>query len=265
MLNTLFAIKQDMTQAWTKQGKRLAITKLKVDDNVVVGQQKCQARKANSTDLQQYPCYIFEIGFGKKKLKNVAKPLRERIKKSGFSFGLKQIKGVKVFLDEVEEAELEKIKPGQTIDPTQVIRVGDVVKVQGQTKGRGFAGVVKKFKFAGGPRTHGQSDRLRAPGSIGAGTDPGRVWKNKKMPGHFGAETRTVINLTVVYYDDSTQELWVSGPVPGHFGATVKIVKTAEQKKLELDLAASGIKEQQESAEKQEEKSAEEPTKKQDK
>ena len=204
-----------MSQAWSTLGKRLPITKLFVDDNCVlnVKQDQNQAFKA-------------EIAYGKKKLKNVAKPLREQISKSGFSSGFKQIRSVVVD---------ENIQSGKTIDIDQVLRVGDVVAVQGISKGRGFAGVVKQHGFHGGPRTHGQSDRQRAPGSIGSGTDPGRVWKGKKMPGHYGAETKTVLGLVVVHIDLEKKEIWLSGPVPGHRNSIVRVQKTGAKKELKLN------------------------------
>ena len=135
------------------------------------------------------------------------------------------------------------VKSGDTITVEQVLEVGDVVKVQGTTKGRGFAGGIKRHGFSGGPKTHGQSDRERAVGSIGAGTSPGRVWKGKKMPGHYGVDTQTVRGLTVVHVDAENQEVWLSGPVPGHLKALVRIEKLGTNKKIELDKKASGIKE----------------------
>ena len=119
--------------------------------------------------------------------------------------------------------------------------VGDVVAVQGTSKGRGFAGGVKRYHFHGGPRTHGQSDRQRAIGSIGSGTDPGRVWKGKRMAGHYGVESKTVKGLTVVYIDFDKRELWLSGPVPGAVNSILQIEKSGKKRDLSLDLAASGL------------------------
>jgi hypothetical protein len=92
---------------------------------------------------------------------------------------------------------------------------GSYVDVTATSKGRGFAGVVRRWNFRGGPKTHGQSDRWRAPGSIGAGTTPGRVWKGQKMGGHMGDATSTVRNLLVVAIDPSRHLLFVEGSVPG--------------------------------------------------
>lgn len=93
--------------------------------------------------------------------------------------------------------------------------VGDFVNVTGFSKGKGFTGVVKRWGFKGGPRTRGQSDRERAPGSIGQTTSPGRVWKGKKMAGRAGRKKVTVKKLKVVAIDEKNKILTVSGPVPG--------------------------------------------------
>jgi large subunit ribosomal protein L3 len=235
MLNTIFATKIGMSQAWSTAGKRLPITKLFVDDNCVL-----------DVEQDQDKTYLAKMAYGKKKLKNVSKPLREQISKSGFSSGFKQIKGVRAD---------ESIKKGETINIDQVLEIGDVVAVQGVSKGHGFAGVVKRHGFHGGPRTHGQSDRQRAPGSIGSGTDPGRVWKGKKMPGHFGTETKTVLGLVVVHIDLANREIWVSGPVPGHRNSIVRIQKTGAKKDIKLNGAMFGKKDDEKS-EIQNEKSA---------
>ena len=97
----------------------------------------------------------------------------------------------------------EQFEPGQYVD------------VSGVSKGRGFAGGVKRWGFHGGPKTHGQSDRHRAPGSIGAGTTPGKVWKGQKMAGHMGARNTSVLNLLVVQSDPTRNLLFVEGSVPG--------------------------------------------------
>lgn len=113
--------------------------------------------------------------------------------------------------------------------------VGDMVAVTGTSKGKGFAGVVKRWHFKGGPKTHGQSDRQRAPGSIGATTTPGRVLKGKHMAGRMGGRTVTVKNLHVVSIDPEKKELVVSGPVPGNFGDVLKIRKISAGSLKELE------------------------------
>ena len=118
----------------------------------------------------------------------------------------------------VEEGEKDKV-----IGIGDVFKVGDGVKVAGTSRGRGFMGVVKRWGFKGGPKTHGQSDRWRAPGSIGQGTDPGRVHKGKKMAGRMGGKRVTVRNLQVVKVDVEKQELWVAGVIPGNKGGLVEV------------------------------------------
>ena len=223
MLNQVYATKQKMTQVWTKSGKRLAVTCLSMSNNAVVGQ------KSENDQVTR-----LEIGFGKKKLKNMTKPLKSKLEKSGFSFGFTGMREVEVAADET-------MKPGDMIRVEQVLQVGDVVNVQGTTKGRGFAGAMKRHGFQGGPKTHGQSDRWRAVGSIGQRTTPGRVFPGKRMPGHYGVETQTVQGLVVLHLDSEKQELWLSGPVPGHIKGLVAVSKTGKTKTVEIDEKASGI------------------------
>ena len=113
---------------------------------------------------------------------------------------------------------------GAVIAPDAVLQVGSVVDITGVSKGKGRAGVVKLHGFAGGPRTHGQSDRLRRAGSIGQGTTPGRVYKGKKMAGRMGSDTVTMKNALVVAFDPATNLAWVTGPVPGHRDTMVRLV-----------------------------------------
>lgn len=101
--------------------------------------------------------------------------------------------------------------------------VGELVDVVGTSKGRGFQGGVKRYNFGGGPKTHGQSDRHRAPGSHGAGTTPGRVFKGSRGPGHMGNERVTVNNLTVAYLDPERNLIGVKGAIPGARGGLVMI------------------------------------------
>lgn len=124
----------------------------------------------------------------------------------------------------------EGVTLGSVITPTKIIAVGSVCSIQGTSKGKGFAGVVKRWNFAGGPRTHGQSDRLRAPGSIGQGTTPGRVLKGKHMAGHMGNDTVTMKKALVISFDPETNLATVSGPVPGAIGSLVRLEVVGEPK-----------------------------------
>lgn len=105
------------------------------------------------------------------------------------------------------------------------IKPGDEVRVTGVSKGKGFAGVVKKYHFSGGPRTHGQSNRERSRGSSGSGTTPGRVYKGKRMAGRMGGEKVMTKGVKVVEYDVENKMLVLNGAVPGFKTGTVKIVK----------------------------------------
>jgi len=104
----------------------------------------------------------------------------------------------------------------------ELFKEGEKVKVSGITKGRGFQGTVKRYNFAGGPRTHGQKNRYRAPGSIGA-TAPQRVVKGRRMAGHMGVDRVTIKNLTVVKVDKENNLLLLKGAVPGHRGTLLEI------------------------------------------
>lgn len=122
------------------------------------------------------------------------------------------------------------LKIGDKIAAKQVFKAGDVVDVVGVSKGKGFAGGVKRHHFKGGPRTHGQSDRERAPGSIGQTTTPGRVYKGKRMAGRMGHERVTLKNLRVVEVLDDL--LLVKGLVPGSRHTLLMIRKVSEDKKF---------------------------------
>ncbi|NJN43602.1 MAG: 50S ribosomal protein L3 [Anaerolineae bacterium] len=107
--------------------------------------------------------------------------------------------------------------------------VGDTVDITGTSKGKGFAGVMKRHGFKGGPITHGQSDRQRSPGSVGAGTSPGRVWKGSRGPGRMGDVRVTTQNLKVVLVDQERNLLGVSGSVPGAKGGLLLIKAARKQ------------------------------------
>lgn len=243
MLTDFYATKIGMTQAWTKSGKRLAITRCKAADLSVLGHITDSLSSTAQTDTQSEAptARLLEVAVGSKKLKNVAKPQRSRAEKAGIVTGMRSIKTLPISLDAASEAQTDVPAVGTQISVDQVLAVGDVVQVQGVTKGRGFAGAVKRHGFHGGPKTHGQSDRTRAVGSIGAGTTPGRVIKGKRMPGHFGVDTQTVKGLTIVHLDTQAKEVWLSGPIPGATAAAIRIRKTGESKPVDLDIEASGI------------------------
>ena len=119
---------------------------------------------------------------------------------------------------------------GQQLKSQEIFKPGDIINVIGLSKGKGYAGGVKRHHFKGGPKTHGQSDRLRAPGAIGTTTTPGRVYKGKRMAGRMGHEKVTVKNLMIVAVTDS--EIFVKGLIPGHINSFVIMKKVGESKKF---------------------------------
>ena len=118
------------------------------------------------------------------------------------------------FLREFLSVDLSDIEVGQEIK-SDLFKLGDLVKVTGISKGRGFSGAVRRYNFKGGPKTHGQSDRHRAVGSIGAGSSPGRVWKGTRKPGHYGVDKVTVRGLKIIHVDSTQDIVYVSGALPG--------------------------------------------------
>ena len=134
------------------------------------------------------------------------------------------------YLREMEADDIAAIEVGQEID-VSLFAVGDRVEATALSKGRGFAGGVKRHGFHGGPKTHGQSDRHRAPGSIGAGSTPGRVLKGLKMAGHMGNSKVTVRNLEVIESDPERNLLLVKGSVPGAHNSLVVVRKSGRKER----------------------------------
>ncbi len=131
------------------------------------------------------------------------------------------------------------VAEGDTLK-ADVFEAGERVDVVGTSKGRGFAGVVKRYHFNGGPKTHGQSDRLRRPGSLAAGTTPGRVFKGKRGPGRMGNDRVTSANVRVVLVDPERNLLAVDGSVPGPKGGMVIIKAARKQKTPGWAIASNG-------------------------
>ncbi len=214
MLSTFFGTKIKTSSAFDDKGNRLVVSLIKVDPMTVT--------QIKSEDKDGY--WSVQCAVSNKSHKSLSKPLKSHLK------GAKLDKAPR-FLREIKLSKEPELKLGEKILVSDVFTKGDQVKVTGVTKGRGFAGVIKRWGFHGGPRTHGQSDRERAIGSIGQRTDPGRVWKGKKMPGHYGTDTQTVRGLKVLDINEKTQQLMISGTVPGHIKSLLKITKTGTSKK----------------------------------
>lgn len=157
------------------------------------------------------------VGYGEKKEKNISKPVLGQFKKSNLS-PFRMIKEFKGF-----DASSTKIGDEIKVD---LFKEGEIIKVRGKSKGKGFQGVMKRHNFGGvGGTTHGQSDRLRAPGSIGASSYPSRVFKGQRMAGRKGFENVTVRNLKVIKVIPEENLILIKGAVPGSINSIVELIK----------------------------------------
>jgi large subunit ribosomal protein L3 len=205
MANAIFGRKVGMTQVFSAGGEARGVTVVEAGPCVVV-QIKTQERDGYDA---------IQLGFGQRKRVNDA--LKGHMKQLG------QFR----FLREVRVDDPNQYTVGQKLGVEQ-FEEGEIVDVVGRSKGKGFAGGVKRYHFAGGPKTHGQSDRHRAPGSIGSGTTPGRVRKGLHMAGHMGDDRVTVKNLRIFDTDTVRNVLLIEGAVPGGSNGLLRIRKTGK-------------------------------------
>lgn len=210
MINTILGKKLGQTQGFLEDGKRIPMTRIDVS-GIVVSQIKTSEKDGYEA---------VQLGYGM--TKKADKPTQGHSKKAGLSMTPR-------FFKETKADKIDGIELGSTINVEEVLSAGDIIDVTGTTKGKGYAGVVKRHHFKGGPKTHGQSDRHRAPGSIGQSTTPGRVYKGKRMAGRMGAVQATVKNLEVVEYADGI--LLVKGLIPGPISSIVTITRRGTNKK----------------------------------
>ena len=199
----LFAKKVGMTQIFDEAGKVLPVTILKTG--------LCQVSQIKTTSTDGYNA--IQVAYGEKALEKTNKPIRGHLKKvgdQGFrSFGEFHVKSP-------EEFELGQIIASDTFS------VGQKVRITGKSIGKGFQGNQKRHNFSRGPMTHGSKNH-RLPGSIGAGTTPGRVYPGKKMAGQLGGKTVTLKNTEVLYINAEENILVLKGSVPGKKNAVLKI------------------------------------------
>jgi large subunit ribosomal protein L3 len=195
-----------MTQLFQESGETVAITAIQAGPSVVT--------QVKSRDRDGYDA--IQVGF----IENKVKQSQLSSPQKGHLRGLENVR----YLREFRTDDISSVKRGDKVD-VGFLKHGDLVNVIGLSKGRGFAGVVKRHHFAGGPKTHGQTDRHRAPGSIGATTFPGRVLKGKRMAGHMGNRRVTARNLEVIQADPERNLLLVKGAVPGADGGLLVIEK----------------------------------------
>ena len=205
----LIGKKQGMTRLFTPEGDAFAVSVVSVSPNTIT--------QIKSQEVDGYSS--IQVTTGEKKEKHLNKPLNGHFKRKGINPG-EGLWEFKVNAEELAELEvgsqlfLEQFEEGQTID------------VQGKSKGKGFAGTVKRWNFKMQDATHGNSISHRAPGSIGQCQTPGKVWKGKKMSGHMGYERKTAQNLQIAQIDSTNNLLLIKGSIPGPTGSNV-ILKPA--------------------------------------
>jgi large subunit ribosomal protein L3 len=193
-------------------GRKLGMTRVFAEDGTAVP----------VTVIEAGPCHVVQVrdggvqlGFGARRPKTTTKAEIGHAKKAGLD-GAPRV--LRVF-----PVKGEAPAPGSQVK-VDIFSAGELVKVTGTTKGRGFQGVVHRYHFGGGPATHGNT-RHRKPGSISPGTDPSRVIKGKRMPGHMGAARHTELGLTVVKVDAERNLLFVRGAIPGSRNGIVTVAK----------------------------------------
>jgi len=208
-IDGLLGRKLGMTQVFDANGQIHAVTVVEAGP-MVVTQVKTVVKDGYNA---------IQAGYGEKK--RVNKPMRGHLKAAGTNVRL--VREFKV-AGEAEYSVGDKIG-------LELFSEGDLVHVTGTSRGRGFAGGVRRHNFHGGPKTHGQSDRHRAPGSIGSGTTPGRVLKGQRMAGHMGAVQVTSKNLRIIAKDEGKGLLLIEGAVPGATNGTVRVRRAKKQDK----------------------------------
>lgn len=208
-------------------GKKLGMTTIFADDGsaipvTVILAGPCKVVQIKTPESDGYSAVQLGFDFVEKRKSN--KPMMGHFKKAGVEE--KPPRKLSEFRLDDENIDPGKYKLGQTISVTDVFQEGMKVDCTGKSKGKGFQGVVKRHHFAGGPKTHGQSDRLRAPGSIGASSFPSRVWKGMRMASHMGNAKVTAKSLDVMKIIPEQNLLIVKGAVPGPKGGYIIIRRT---------------------------------------
>ena len=213
MSKAILGRKLGMTQIFTEEGQVVPVTVIEAGNNVVL--------QNKTVENDGYDAV--QLGFGEMKEKNVTKPMKGHFDKAG-------VKPVR-FIRELRLASASEYKVGDTIG-VDVFNAGDVVDVTGTSKGKGFAGTIKRHNFACGPMGHGSKSH-REPGSTGAmiSGPGGRVLKGKKLPGHMGHEKVTVQCLTVTRVDADKNLILIKGAVPGPKKGFVVIKDTVKPNK----------------------------------
>jgi len=203
----LIGKKLGMSSIFDVDGALIPVTVIRVDD--------CRVVNIRTTKKDGYEAV--QLGFGSKKEKNVNKPLLGYYKKNKIE--------PSVLLKEFKGFDSSEMKIGDEVK-VDLFKEGEIIKVKGKSIGKGFQGVMKRHGFSGvGGTTHGQSDRLRAPGSIGQSSSPSRVLKGVKMGGRTGNTNNTISSLKVIKVDIEKNILMIKGAVPGAVNSVVELIK----------------------------------------
>ncbi len=206
-MNGILGRKIGMTSIFDEKGESIPCT--------VIEAGPCFVTQIKTKELDGYDAV--QVGFEEKHERLITKPMIGHFKKAGVSPKRK--------VHEFRGFDVSTAKLGEEIKVDAIFSKGDIVSVRGTSKGHGFQGVVKRHHFGGGFRTHGQSDRERAPGSIGSSSYPSRVFKGMKMAGRMGGENVTVKNLRVVQIIPESNLVLIKGSVPGHNNSFIEIHK----------------------------------------
>ena len=201
----LIGKKLGMTRYFVKDGVSVPVTIIKAGPCVVI------QKKSLETDGYE----AIQVGFEAQEEKRINQPLKGHFKAAGDLFFR--------YLTEIRVDDAAAFEVGQEIK-SDIFEIGDVVQVSGRSKGRGFAGVMKRWGFSGGNKTHGSRSH-RVPGSIGMSATPGRVFKGKKLPGRMGNQKVTIKNLKILDLRPEQDVIALKGSVPGSRNSLVEIVK----------------------------------------
>jgi large subunit ribosomal protein L3 len=217
--------KLGMTQLFNEAGQQIPCTVIEAEPNSVLAVTSTSMLKAVQLGGLGVQRTARESAKGERtpRGRRATKAELGHAKKAGLDAAPRVVRSIRLDEKGNAKAEIPSYNVGDKID-VGVFAVGETVKVTGTTKGRGFQGVVKRWSFGGGPNTHGNT-KHRRPGSIGPGTDPSRVIKGKKMPGHYGAERHTQIGLRVEKVDAERNLIYVRGAVAGPKNGIVVVRK----------------------------------------
>ena len=210
-VTTIMGLKSGQTHVYNEKGDMIPVTVIDLKTNFVT--------QVKTTEKDSYNA--IQVGMMPKKRQRVTKPVLGHFKASG-NPGY-------YFVQEIRMDTLPDVKAGDTL--ACGFKVGDKVDVSGISKGKGFQGVMKRWNFAGGRDSHGHSISHRSPGSIGFRTDPGKVFKGKKMAGHMGCDNVTVQNLEVIEINLEDGYMLIRGAVPGHKNGMVEIHSSVKRGK----------------------------------